>query len=112
MSPRYIITLTEVAPDRSPKCLRHFFWCPGCDDIHSVVSTIPDVDPGKVAMWEWDGKDSFDPSILVTWNGDGEMKRCHSFIRSGKWQFLEDCTHRLAGKTVPLMPIPDDFQIN
>jgi hypothetical protein len=32
---------------------------------------------------------------------------CHSFVVEGTWQFLTDCTHRLAGVTVPLEPLPD-----
>lgn len=32
---------------------------------------------------------------------------CHSFIRSGQWQFLADCAHKLAGQTVPMVPVPD-----
>jgi hypothetical protein len=27
---------------------------------------------------------------------------CHSFVTDGKIQFLGDCTHALAGQTVPL----------
>jgi hypothetical protein len=27
---------------------------------------------------------------------------CHSFIKDGMIQFLDDCTHALAGQTVPL----------
>ena len=27
---------------------------------------------------------------------------CHSFITDGSIEFLPDCTHELAGKTVPL----------
>ena len=30
---------------------------------------------------------------------------CHSFVRDGKVQFLPDCTHALAGKTVDLPEI-------
>lgn len=32
---------------------------------------------------------------------------CHSFIREGQWQFLGDCEHKLAGQTVPMVPVPD-----
>ena len=32
---------------------------------------------------------------------------CHSFIRNGQWQFLSDSAHRLAGQTVPMVPLPD-----
>jgi hypothetical protein len=29
---------------------------------------------------------------------------CHSFVRDGQIEFLSDCTHALAGTTVPLTP--------
>lgn len=29
---------------------------------------------------------------------------CHSFVTDGKIEFLRDCTHALAGQTVPLEP--------
>lgn len=32
---------------------------------------------------------------------------CHSFLREGQWQFLNDSAHSLAGKTVPMVPLPD-----
>lgn len=57
--------------------------------------------------------------MLVTYNGAdaGELDAdgfrappavCHSFIRDGQIQFLSDCTHALAGQTVPLPAWPDD----
>lgn len=33
--------------------------------------------------------------------------RCHSFVRDGKIEFLSDSTHKLAGQTVDLPPLPD-----
>jgi len=38
---------------------------------------------------------------------DPAWGNCHSFIRAGRWEFLSDCAHELAGQTVPLPPIPD-----
>jgi hypothetical protein len=32
----------------------------------------------------------------------GVDHRCHSFVVDGQIQFLGDCTHKLAGQTVPL----------
>lgn len=32
---------------------------------------------------------------------------CHSFLHAGRWQFLGDSTHELAGQTVDLPPLPD-----
>lgn len=33
--------------------------------------------------------------------------RCHSYIRAGRWEFLDDCAHSLAGKTVDMVSLPD-----
>ncbi|MDR3451666.1 MAG: DUF6527 family protein [Rhodoferax sp.] len=96
------------------------FKCPGCKEVH-VISIQP-----PHPCWSFNGdyeKPSFTPSILVTgckvirdehgeWTGDWERDAngkalpsvCHSFITDGKIQFLNDCTHELAGQTVPLGP--------
>lgn len=110
MSDRFLATRVMVDPKEGPLYYMHFLWCPGCDDIHRVNSAIQDVDPGENITWEWDGDKTFSPSILVT--GGANDVHCHSFVRNGSWEFLPDCTHRLAGKTVSLMPIPDDFSIH
>jgi hypothetical protein len=31
---------------------------------------------------------------------------CHSFLRDGRWQFLGDSAHSLAGQTVNMIPLP------
>lgn len=74
------------------------FSCPGCEDWH-VIRTGPN-------GWAWDGSfdaPTFSPSVLV--EGGGRNIRCHSFVRSGRIEFLSDSTHALAGQTVDL---PDD----
>lgn len=38
---------------------------------------------------------------------DPAWGNCHSFIRDGHWQFLADSAHKLAGQTVPMVPVPD-----
>jgi len=42
------------------------------------------------------------PSLVQGWVGS---KRCHSFIRDGKIQYLDDCEHELRGQTVELSEI-------
>lgn len=32
---------------------------------------------------------------------------CHSFLRDGRWEFLPDSAHHLAGQTVDMVPLPD-----
>lgn len=90
-----------------------WIWCPGCEEAHA-----PDVageDGRPEPCWEWNGATdetfSIEPSLL-TWTGDRDNpepgdRRCHSFIRNGQWQFLEDSTHKLRGQTVPMVPVPD-----
>lgn len=78
--------------------------------------------------WDWNGsydRPTFQPSIKVggkqaihekgRWTG--EYRRgpdglpldlcCHSFITDGAIQFLGDCTHGLAGQTIPIPDLPD-----
>lgn len=78
------------------------FWCPACDSPHAPV--IEGVDP-----WAWNGdreRPTVTPSIRVT---DHDGSRCHSYVTDGQIQFLSDCTHALAGQTVPIpdWPKPD-----
>lgn len=87
------------------------FWCPGCDEPHQVTIA-------GAAPWGFNGdydQPTFTPSYL-TWsdpkpNIDPEYDptgkyrngfRCHSYIKDGSIEFLTDCTHTLAGKTVEL----------
>ena len=88
------------------------FVCPGCQDAHTIP-TIP-----YANGWDFDGDEerpTFSPSILVyphaTFREDGtvgETFRCHSLVRAGQIQFLNDCTHALAGQTVDLADVPED----
>ena len=102
------------------------FRCPGCKDEHVV--------PGN--RWRITGTTPQDvtcePSLLVTSGHFCEGRkedngcwcdyaknhpefdsftcyRCHSYIRSGQIQFLGDCSHALAGQTVPL---PSDAKVS
>lgn len=79
------------------------FFCPGCCGGHYV-------NVGK-GGWDWNGSftsPTLSPSVLVTGHVGGREVRCHSYIRDGKIQFLGDCSHELAGKTVELLEDEDD----
>jgi hypothetical protein len=107
------------------------FWCPGCNAAHHIQHGA-----GTGPRWGWNGnaeKPTFTPSVLVR-NGHyakpGEQPgqcacdfqerypdqepwpwpcaRCHSFVTYGQIQFLSDCTHALAGQTVPLPDFPEN----
>lgn len=77
----------------------HLFiiWCEACGYAHHI----------DTKRWAFDGdmiRPTVSPSLLVH-PGDG-TPRCHSFVKAGQIQYLSDSTHALAGKTVPLGPIP------
>ena len=76
--------------------------CPGCNRVHLLIVVT--------GGWEWNGSKTsptFSPSLLVTGYSHKDNKNiCHSFIKDGNIQFLGDCTHSLAGKTVSLLPVP------
>ncbi len=101
------------------------FKCPGCNSSHSV--SVNSGVPGRDWAFNGDGdKPTFSPSVLVRGGhylsehkpGDGcwctfnkknpdrapdfKCERCHSFVRDGAIQFLDDCSHALAGQTVDL----------
>lgn len=107
------------------------FECPGCQLGHTIY-----VGEGKGPRWSWNGSlvaPTFSPSLKVEWHAlaPEDMQRmeeyfaehgsyppssrwparkhhcCHSFIADGKIQFLADCTHALAGQTVPIPAIED-----
>lgn len=72
----------------------HAFQCPGCGRLHGIDD-----------RWTWNGdveRPTILPSILVrgtklTEKGEAQYK--------GMIQFLNDCTHELAGQTVPLKEV-------
>ena len=80
----------------------HLFWCPGCGEAHQFTAN-----PG---LWGYDGNagsPTVEGSVLVrgpqrSVSGSGSQATCHSFITTGRIQFLTDCTHALAGTTVEL----------
>lgn len=82
------------------------FLCPGCRATHTIPT---EPYPGGWSFNGDEGAPTFAPSILcypvdrLDDSGNRcESPRCHSFVRSGRIEFLSDCGHELAGKTVPL----------
>lgn len=78
------------------------FLCPGCRDWHSVRVLPPH-------NWTWNGdleRPTLSPSVFVNaphnaYRHPGKPS-CHSFVRDGMIQFLDDCEHELAGQTMEL----------
>ena len=78
----------------------YIFDCPGCNHSHFV-----NTNPEYGIVWEFNKdfeKPTVSPSLLVRMLCKDEMNICHSFVKDGSIQFLNDCTHTLAGQTVEL----------
>lgn len=98
----------------------YWFWCSGCKSPHMYrVGALPKPDtPGYLeSLWLFNGDMEapvFTPSLLNTWpqyrGPDGTPKggRCHLYVgaadgtKPGHIQYLNDCTHQLAGQTVKM----------
>lgn len=96
------------------------FMCPGCKELHQI--TVRE-DPNRQGpIWGFNGNyecPTFTPSVLVRWNEPSDVPEefddtskdkqmvCHSFVREGQIQFLGDCTHDLASRTVDLPAMED-----
>ena len=96
-------------------------WCPACREVEisrgyqrdgdvAGEHTVPFEGPGA---WSFNGdleSPTLAPSLLLTYDyGEGDQKQryvCHSFVRAGVIQYLGDCTHALAGQSVPLVDVP------
>lgn len=84
-----------------------WFTCPGCETYHSFRTKswngeeLWNASQGlKTPIWVFNGnliKPTFSPSLIV----DAHPK-CHLYLRDGVIEFLNDCTHQLRGKKVPL----------
>jgi hypothetical protein len=121
--------LKVISGDESPKVVA--FFCPGCNEEHHVWVNGSKLPNG--ANWGFNNDfnaPTFTPSIVIrsghfvpgfnkdkdscwcTYNKEHpdepvsfECGVCHSFVKNGKIQFLNDCTHKLAGQTVELPEI-------
>jgi hypothetical protein len=102
------------------------FWCPGCKSQH-LIPTVPGQSIfSSGATWGFNGsvdRPTFTPSVFIRtghyaegkpkaecWacnNGHNMCEVCHSFVTDGKIQFLNDCTHHLAGQTVELPEVDE-----
>ena len=97
------------------------FWCPGCEQpdpdgqMVGGLHMLPINNTITSPSWDWDGNlkaPTLSPSILTRhdyYTGPDTPPRvfiCHSFLRGGVFEFLGDCTHSLAGQSVPMPDLP------
>lgn len=77
------------------------FYCPGCKCNHYVNEKWK-------LTYDDDGKPTIMPSIIVNSNRTIQKEiRCHFYITNGKFHYLTDCDHDLAGKIVDMEKIKE-----
>lgn len=91
--------------------------CPGCKtEGNSGLHMLPIEPTTKRPFWTWDGNEqapTLSPSILTKssyYTGKDTPPRkfiCHSYLRNGVWEYLDDSTHSLKGQHVPTPPLED-----
>lgn len=88
------------------------FWCPGCEnsDSEGGLHMLP-IQPysGGKPCWTFSGTEespTLEPSIL-TKMGPYSGFICHSYLRNGVIEYLEDCTHKYKGQKIAAPPLPD-----
>lgn len=101
----------------------HMHWCPACKEMHP----LPD-------SWQFNGnieKPTFTPSFkheglktvrdsngvwLGEWERDSQgntiKEVCHYILTDGILNFCGDCTHSMAGQSVPLAALPEYYRDN
>ena len=92
-------------------------FCPACDFEHSFRVDLEghgewEKQDAPNAAWEFNGDydcPTFSPSMGANLRQQQEHHPlCHSFLEDGHWRYLKDCTHAMAGQTVPIGdPDPD-----
>jgi hypothetical protein len=73
------------------------FECPGCGSIHFCP-----IDNDGWKLTGTDEKPTLRPSVRTMMGND---HRCHLYITDGEIQYLGDCDHDMAGKTVPMRDV-------
>lgn len=77
---------------------KYIFYCPGCK-VNHLISTTP-----KSGTYHTLTGTLAKPTVRASVLALG-VYRCHAYITEGVIEYLNDCTHHLAGKNVTMEPI-------
>ena len=93
--------------DPEPQVASLAALCPACGFEHSFnVDLVGHSNwHADSPVWTFNGdyeKPTFRASMLAN---EGKLQEyhpiCHSFVTDGVWQYLDDCTHAMAGQHMP-----------
>ena len=91
------------------------FYCEGCNSTHTFNNTWnfnndfenPTINPSILVRGTQPITDEEFDLLKAGKHVEPRPLVCHSFIREGKIQYLNDCTHNLNGQTVELPEIKE-----
>lgn len=122
-------TVGRPVPERKARPVRlesgrGYVECPAAEATHLTLRipgptgllTLPVVQGNTTragtGAWTWNGSTeapTLRPSVLTQYQSALAERswRCHSWINDGAAQFLADCSHSMAGQTVPLLAVDE-----
>jgi hypothetical protein len=96
----------KLSPDRKAANEFKIFWCPACRQRHKVDK-----------RWTLSGtilRPTLEPEVklgvITTGTGgadDWDRGLCHFTVKNGVINYAPDCTHALAGKSVPMVDLEE-----
>jgi hypothetical protein len=96
------------AVDKYPGSPDFVVFCPACQTEHGIWTTERNYNR---AIWKFNNSlvsPTFAPSVKITIGHHPQPPEiCHFFIRDGKIEYCDDCTHAMAGRTVELPEFND-----
>ena len=83
--------------------------CPACGFEHSFRIVEEYWAKEGLDVWGFNGdfdSPTFDGSMLSNKKNWPGYPLCHSYLENGKWRFLTDSTHKMAGQeNIPMIPV-------
>ena len=100
------------APDNPDLIVLLAAHCPACGFEHGFRIDAEFWASVGMDVWQFDGNYACPTFVgsMLSRNPKG-TRFCHSYVRNGQWEFLDDCTHELAGRTVPMIPFSSDSNV-
>lgn len=98
----------EKAINRNPtNDHRVYIFCPACKEANPNSDGLHCLNVSRIHRFNGNYESpTFEPSLMAA---TPKMIICHSYVREGMIQYLSDCTHGMAGQTVPLLDIPEKY---
>lgn len=95
----------QVSPVLRRASNGYLHWCPACLEMH----ILPD------HGWTFDGnleRPTFQPSFKHESGLEGARWICHYVLTSGILNYCTDCSHGMAGRSVPMELVPEELSDN